>query len=238
MLVKLKIPINDESISSRKRGPQGFPPMGPGTKRWRGSPKGVYFKLMKTPLPDWTLEPIARYLDLLDRWSRTHALTSLEQEERFEELILDSAALLPFLPALPEHSRVVDFGTGMGIPAVLIALARPDLEVVALDKSKKKIAFVRQVGLELKLPNLLALAARAEQLAPLEAHAGVAKAVGALDLLAGWWDRHGLPGAPFLALKGAQGPWEVPPGYRAVQHPYQLPTRGQRVVVELRRVSG
>lgn len=192
---------------------------------------------MESTLPDWTLEPIARYLDLLDRWSRTHALTSLEKEQRMEELILDSAALLPFLLPLPAHSRVVDFGTGMGIPAVLIALARPDLEIVGLDKSSKKIAFVRQAAMELKLPNLLAMAGRAEAIAPLRAHAGVAKAVGALDLLGGWWRRHGLPGAPFWALKGPQGPWEAPEGFTLTAHPYRLPSRGERTVVEM-RVSG
>jgi 16S rRNA (guanine527-N7)-methyltransferase len=195
---------------------------------------GGYFGQMEATLPAWTGEPIARYLDLLDRWSRTHALTSLEKAERHEELILDSAALLPFLLSLPAHSRVVDFGTGMGIPAVLIALSRPDLEVVALDKSNKKIAFVRQVVLELGIPNLVPAVGRAEALAPLRAQAGVAKAVGTLDLLGGWWRRHGLPGAPFWALKGPQGPWEAPAGFTLQAHPYRLPSRGERNVLELR----
>jgi 16S rRNA (guanine527-N7)-methyltransferase len=179
------------------------------------------------------LEPIAHYLDLPDRWSRTHALTSLEKEQRHEELILDSAVLLPFLGPLPARSRVVDFGTGMGIPAVLIALARPDLEIIALDKSNKKISFVRQAALELRLANLVPVVGRAEAMAPLRAHAGVAKAVGTLDLLGGWWRRHGLPGASFWALKGPQGPWEAPQGFRVRTYPYQLPSRGQRTVVEL-----
>ena len=196
---------------------------------------GVYFGRMDANLPPWTLEPIARYLELLDHWSRTHALTSLEREERFEELILDSAALLPFLQPLESGSRVIDFGTGMGIPAVLIALARPDLELVALDKAHKKIAFVRQVALELGLSNLVPMVGRAEAMASLQAHAGVAKAVGTLDLLGGWWRRHGRPGAPFLALKGPQGPLEAPDGFTLRTHPYRLPTRGERVVVELVR---
>jgi 16S rRNA (guanine527-N7)-methyltransferase len=196
---------------------------------------------MEATLPDRILEPIARYLELLDQWSRTHALTSLEKDERFEELILDSAALLPLLAPLPARSRVVDFGTGMGIPAVLIALARPDLAIIALDKSSKKISFVRQAAMELRLANLQPMAGRAEQLVPLGAHAGVAKAVGTLELLAGWWERHGLPGAPFLALKGPQGPqgdWRAPHGFSLQTHPYQLPSRGRRVVVELRGLSG
>jgi 16S rRNA (guanine527-N7)-methyltransferase len=191
---------------------------------------------MEPSLPDWTLEPVARYLALLDRWSRTHALTALEQGDRQEELILDSAALLPFLAPLPARARVVDFGTGMGIPAVLLALARPDLEIVALDKSGKKISFVRQAAMELGLANLVPLAGRAEAIAPLGAQAGVAKAVGTLDLLGGWWRRHGLPGAPLWALKGPQGPWEAP-GFQVRTHPYRLPTRGERTVVELTCIS-
>jgi 16S rRNA (guanine527-N7)-methyltransferase len=189
-------------------------------------------------LPEWTLEPIARYLQLLDRWGATHALTSLEPEERFEELILDSAALLPHLAGLAPGSRVVDFGTGMGIPALPIALARPDLEVLALDKAGKKIAFVRQAALELGLTNLKPLAGRAEALAPLEAHAGVAKAVGSLDLLCGWWRRHGRPGAPFLALKGAGEACAAPEGFRIAAHPYRLPNRGDRWVLELAALIG
>ena len=177
--------------------------------------------------------PLNHYLALLDRWSQTHALTSLEKEDRFEELILDSAVLLPFLDTLPAGARVVDFGTGMGVPAVLLALARPDLTIIALDKSHKKIAFVRQAALELKLTNLLPLAGRAEELPPLGAQLGVAKAVGTLELLLGWWRRHQAPGAPFLALKGPEGPHSAPAGYHATLHPYALPTRGQRLLIEL-----
>jgi 16S rRNA (guanine527-N7)-methyltransferase len=189
---------------------------------------------MEPTLPEWTLEPLALYLELLDRWNSAQALTALGKADRFEELILDSAALLPWLQDLPPHSRVVDFGTGMGIPALPIALARPDLEVVALDKSRKKIAFVRQAALELGLGNLVPLAGPAEALPPLGAHGGVAKAVGTLDLLGAWWRRHGRPGAPFWALKGSQGPLVPPAGFSLRIHPYRLPSRGDRLVVELR----
>jgi 16S rRNA (guanine527-N7)-methyltransferase len=191
---------------------------------------------MEPHLPDWIKDPAFRYLDLLDRWNRTHALTALEKADRFEELILDGAVLLPFLEPLPAGGIVADFGTGMGIPAVVLALARPDLRVFALDSSRKKIAFVRQAGLELGLANLRPVACRVEDLPPLGADLGVAKAVGTLELLAGWWARHGKPGAPFLALKGV--PEAAPPGVLARTHPYWLPSRGGRVVQELRAVSG
>ncbi len=177
-----------------------------------------------------------RYLALLDRWNRTHALTALAKSERYEELLLDAAVLLPFLEALPAGARVADLGTGMGCPAVVLALARPDLEILAVDASAKKLAFVRQAALELPLPNLRPLHGRLEDLAPLGADLGTAKALGSLEQLAGWWARHGRPGAPFLALKGPDWERESLPGdWTASPTPYTLPTRGRRVVVALSR---
>ena len=187
-------------------------------------------------LPSRLELPLGRFLELLDQWNRTHALTALPAAERHEELLLDAAALLPFLEGLPPGSRVVDFGTGMGSPAVVLALARPDLEVLGVDASAKKLAFLRQVALELPVPNLKVVHGRLEDLAPLAADWGTAKALAPLDRLAAWWDRHGRPGAPFLALKGPD--WDTEPhpsGWTLEPHPYALPTRGRRVVVALRR---
>ena len=183
--------------------------------------------------PDLRL-PLGRFLELLDRWNRTHALTSLPAAVRREELLLDAAVLLPFLSALPPGARVVDLGTGMGSPAVVLALARPDLTVLGVDAASKKMAVLRQVAMELPIPNLQVVQGRLEALPPLAADWGTAKALAPLGQLATWWARHGRPGAPFLALKGPG--WEgetLPPGWTARPHPYTLPTRGQRVVVEL-----
>ena len=152
-----------------------------------------------------------------------------------EELILDAAALFPLLRSLPSGTRVVDFGTGMGIPAIPMALLRPDLDIRAMDKSKKKMAFLRQVALELPLPNLTILEGRAEDLPPQEAGAGTAKAVGSLPLLTSWWSRHGQRGAPLWALKGPATHSEpIPEGWTACIHSYDLPTRGSRQILELR----
>lgn len=125
-------------------------------------------------LPIDLQRPLARYLELLDRWNRTHALTALPPGARREELLLDAAALLPFLASLPAGARLADLGTGMGSPAVVLALARPDITVLGVDASTKKLAFVRQVSLELPVPNLRPLHGRLEQLPPLEADLGVA----------------------------------------------------------------
>jgi 16S rRNA (guanine527-N7)-methyltransferase len=187
-------------------------------------------------LPD-SLQPFSRgFLTLLDRWNQRHALTALAPGQRKEELLLDSTVLLPWLAGLAAGTRVADFGTGMGIPALLLAAARPDLQVLAVDRSKKKLAFVRQAALELGLANVEIVAGEAERLPPLGAALGVAKAVGSLALLLGWWERHGLPGAPFLALKGSAGGEDFPPpGWELRQHAYRLPTRGARVLLEARK---
>ena len=118
---------------------------------------------------------------------------------------------------------------------MLLALARPDLEVIGVDASSKKLAFLRQVAMEVPIPNLKVLHGRLEALPSLEADWGTAKALGTLEQLLGWWGRHGRPGAPFFALKGPDWEQEVlPPGWVATAHPYELPTRGRRTVVELR----
>lgn len=191
---------------------------------------------MEPRLPPNLSAPLGRFLVLLDRWNRTHSLTALPPGVRREELLQDAAALLPFLDQAPSGARVADLGTGMGCPAVVLGLARPDLEVVGVDASLKKLGFLKQVAMELPVPNLKALHGRLEALPALEADWGTAKALGSLEQLTGWWSRHGRLGAPFFALKGPD--WEeetLPPGWKATPHPYTLPTRGQRVVLELRR---
>lgn len=191
---------------------------------------------MEPRLPSVISAPLGRFLVLLDKWNRTHALTALPPGERREELLLDAAVLLPPLTLLPAGAKVVDFGTGMGCPAVVLALARPDLQVIGVDASTKKLVFLRQVAMELPVPNLKTVHGRLEDLPSLDADWGTAKAVAPLATLLNWWERHGRREAPFFALKGPD--WQVEPlpaGWTAIPHPYALPTRGRRVMVELRR---
>ncbi|MBK7292441.1 MAG: class I SAM-dependent methyltransferase [Holophagaceae bacterium] len=191
---------------------------------------------MEPRLPSELNAALGRFLVLLDKWNRTHALTALPPGERREELLLDAAVLLPFLAHLPAGAKVADLGTGMGCPAVVLALARPDLQVLGVDASTKKLAFLKQVAMELPVPNLRAVHGRLEDLPALGADWGTAKALAPLPSLLGWWERHGRPEAPFFALKGSDWQSEsVPQGWAASPHPYSLPTRGKRVVVELRR---
>lgn len=191
--------------------------------------------MIPPPLP--ALEaPLREWLALLDRWNQTHALTALPPEARWEELVLDATALLPFLAEIPGGSRVVDLGTGMGSPAVILALARPDLHILGLDASAKKLAFLRQSALELGLRNLEPVHGRFESIPPLKGDLAVAKALAPLSQLGEWWSRLGKAAAPLLALKGAG--WESearPVGWQVEASPYDLPSRGRRFVIRLVR---
>jgi 16S rRNA (guanine527-N7)-methyltransferase len=200
----------------------------------------IFFFFVQMPLlspifPAGLQEFADTFLRLLDKWNRVHSLTSLEPGSRFEALLLDSAALIPLLESLPVGCLVADFGSGIGIPGIVIAAARTDLEVIAIDRNKKKVAFVRQAAMELNLRNLQTICGSAESIAPLMAHAGTAKAVGSLSLLLAWWGRNSISGAPFFAFKGPN--WdssEVKNGWNYKTHPYRMPTLGERAIIELR----
>lgn len=190
---------------------------------------------MQPEIPPSITGSCLKFLDLLEHWNRTHALTALSPGERKEELIQDACAFLSPLQNISKYSRIVDFGTGMGIPAIVIALARPDLEIFALDKSKKKMSFVRQAVLELGITNLRPVIGRTEDISSLEADAGVAKAVGSLELLCSWWTRHRKhPAAPLMLAKGQEWRDEaLPVDWMLDSSPYELPSRGTRYILSL-----
>lgn len=109
---------------------------------------------------------LAAYLALLAKWNRTFNLTAIREPERMvTHHLLDSLAVVPRLPAGP-GLRVLDVGSGGGLPGIPIAIARPDAHVVLIDSSHKKVSFLRQAAIELPLPNVEAVAARVEDYRP------------------------------------------------------------------------
>jgi len=116
-----------------------------------------------TDLPKGLNEALIGYLELLIRWNQAYNLTALHDlEEMVIKHLLDSLSVLPNLTP----GRLLDVGSGAGLPAVPIALARPWFSVTALDSNHKKIRFIRQSILSLKIPNLDAVCARTEEHTP------------------------------------------------------------------------
>lgn len=131
----------------------------------------------------------AAYMGMLSHWNGTYNLTSVrDAPEMFTHHLSDCLAVLPHLAkhlearsdartaaasgaeesgAQPGNPavRLLDVGSGGGLPGVLLAIARPDVQVCCVDTVGKKAAFIRQVAAELRLPNLRAEHARVEDLA-------------------------------------------------------------------------
>ena len=103
------------------------------------------------------------YLALLAKWNKVHNLTAVRDPEEMVTLhLLDSLSVLPHVTA----SRLLDVGSGGGLPGIPIAIVRPDLSVVSLDSSHKKTTFQRQAKAELGLVNFEVVCSRAEQYRP------------------------------------------------------------------------
>ena len=105
------------------------------------------------------------FIELLQKWNRAYNLTALHDPlEMIERHLLDSLSVLPYL----QGARILDMGTGPGLPGIPLAVMRPECDFVLLDSNSKKIRFVRQVKLELALDNIRPVHARVEQYRPTE----------------------------------------------------------------------
>lgn len=99
------------------------------------------------------------FLELLFRWNQVHNLTAVRDPiEMVGRHIFDSLTLLPFL----KGERILDVGTGAGLPGIPLGIARPDLNFVLLDSNAKKLNFVEHVVSILQLKNVSVIQARAE----------------------------------------------------------------------------
>lgn len=117
---------------------------------------------------DYQLRQLHDYLALLQRWNKTYNLTALrDPAQMFTHHLADCLAALPPLQRVlagRDGLRLLDVGSGGGLPGVLIAVLCPGLQVSCVDTVGKKAAFIRQVSAELGLRNLRAEHARVEQL--------------------------------------------------------------------------
>lgn len=111
-------------------------------------------------------DSLIAYLELLRKWNRVYNLTAVrDPSEMFNRHLLDSLSLVaPLRRHTADRSfRLLDVGSGAGLPGVVVAAALPRADVTCLDAVAKKASFVRQVGVELRLSNLQAEHARVER---------------------------------------------------------------------------
>lgn len=157
-------------------------------------------------------EQFARFAALLLRWNAVYNLTAIRDPQRLlTHHLLDCLAVLPALApyaATMPAARILDVGSGGGLPAIPLAIARPTWRVTALDAVEKKCAFLRHARAELRLTNLEVVHARVEAWQPAPGEAGfdliTSRAFASLaDFVAS--SRHLLaPGGFWAALKGVE----------------------------------
>ncbi len=161
---------------------------------------------------------LERYLDLLEKWNRVYNLTAIRERGRMvTHHLLDSLSVLPHL----RGPRVLDVGSGAGLPGIPIAIARPALRVTLLEPNQKKSAFLTQTVGELKLANATVVAERVESWRAVERFDTiVSRAFADLGEFVASAGRLLAPQGVIAAMKGVH-PFEeierLPQGYRLLE---------------------
>lgn len=145
-------------------------------------------------------DALLHYQELMLKWNRVYNLTAItDPQQMVTHHLLDSLAVLPYL----HGQRIIDVGTGGGLPGIVLAIMSPEREFVLLDSNSKKTRFVTQVMIELKLTNVKVQHSRVEQCQPEQRFdTVVSRAFASIQDMLHWCahlrDKDGI----FLAMKG------------------------------------
>jgi 16S rRNA (guanine527-N7)-methyltransferase len=166
---------------------------------------------------------LGAYLRLLAKWNRTYNLTAIrDPEQMVTHHVLDALSVLPHLPGRA-GLRVLDVGSGPGVPGIPLSLARPDAQFVLIDSSQKKTAFLRQAVIELGLANVDVVHERSEDYASATLFdIVISRAFADLADFAAAAGRHLAPEGRLYAMKGEPPVDEIarlPASYRVVATP-------------------
>jgi 16S rRNA (guanine527-N7)-methyltransferase len=118
-------------------------------------------------LNDSQIGQLLDYLELIRKWTQVYNLTAHRTPaEILTHHLLDSLAVVEPLTRQSggKPLRLLDVGSGAGLPGVVIAICRPEIQVDCVDTVAKKAAFIQQAAATLKLPNLRGVHNRVEQL--------------------------------------------------------------------------
>jgi 16S rRNA (guanine527-N7)-methyltransferase len=164
---------------------------------------------------------LLRYRDLLLEWNARFNLTAITDDASIlVRHFIDSLSVLRVMGA--GAVRVIDVGTGAGMPGIPLKIARPDLDVTLLDSTGKKIAFCEEAIRALGLTGIRAIKARAEEAAHLREHRErydvvVARALAPLPTLVEYLLPFARTGGLCIAMKGSDAQQEAEQARRAIQ---------------------
>ena len=199
-------------------------------------------KQLRLELNDNQVGQLLAYQALIAKWTKVYNLTAVrDPAEMMTHHLLDSLALILPLQYHMTQGRVLDVGSGAGLPGAVIAICCPAIAVTCVDTVAKKATFIKQVALELKLPNLVGLHARVETVEqPFDVICS--RAFASLVDFAQWSGKALAPAGAWMAMKGKRPVDEMaalPPSVE-VFHVEQLQVPGldaDRCVVWMRKKS-
>ena len=120
-------------------------------------------KKLEIQLNQIQIDALLQFVELLQKWNKTYNLTAIENtEDILNKHILDSVSVTPYLSG----TRVIDVGSGAGLPGIPLAIMCKEREFVLLDANVKKIRFMQQTVIEIGLNNVQIVQQRVEQYAP------------------------------------------------------------------------
>ncbi len=153
-------------------------------------------------LTDAQVNRLIQYLTLLEKWNKVYNLTAIrDPKEMLIKHLLDSLAVVPFIKA----QRIIDVGTGGGLPGIPLAICFPDKTVDLLDSNSKKTRFLIQAKAELGLVNTLVIHDRVENYQPkLGYDAVISRAFASMQDMLHWTDHLLSEKGVWWAMKGQQ----------------------------------
>jgi 16S rRNA (guanine527-N7)-methyltransferase len=156
-------------------------------------------------LTEQQLAQLLSYLRLFQQWNRVYNLSAVRDEaDMVTHHLLDAMALVP---PLQRHGagkplRMLDVGSGGGLPGVVLAVCCPELQIDCVDTVGKKAAFVQQVSVSLRLTNLRGVHARVEELNTSPYQVITCRAFAALPDFVRWSKLALVEGGVWVAMKG------------------------------------
>lgn len=144
-------------------------------------------KALQIDLGSGQQDKLLNYLYELEKWNRTYNLTAIRSlDDMLVQHVFDCLAIIPAIQCYETQQRlrfnlIADIGSGAGLPAVILAIVRPDTSVVSIDSVEKKTAFVQNIANRLGLVNLQARQGRVETMTDIKADLVVSRAFASLQ---------------------------------------------------------
>ncbi|MCC5825947.1 16S rRNA (guanine(527)-N(7))-methyltransferase RsmG [Alkalimonas sp.] len=183
------------------------------------------------------------FLQLLHKWNKAYNLTSVRDPlQMVSRHLLDSLVVGPYLEQL-DCQRIIDVGTGPGLPGVPLAILFPEKQFVLLDSLGKRIRFLNEVKRQLGLTNIEPLQSRVEDHQPMTGYDVVlSRAFANLSDMLHWCQHLPASQGRFLAMKGAAVEEEIAALADFVRvtavHRLKLPEQdAERYLVELKKIT-